>query len=83
MFDDQYAELQNGAHANKLLGPPRISVAFSLRLSTIDIPKEKGEVVCEPMGAVVGIVLGGVPRDLPRKHPSSVTVNFFFNRGSV
>jgi hypothetical protein len=59
MFDDQYAEMQNGAHANKLLGPPRISVAFSLRLSWIDIPKEKGEVVCEPMGAVVGIVLGG------------------------
>ncbi len=58
IFDDQDAQLQNGAHANKLLGRTSISVAFSSRLSTIDISKEKAEVVSEPMGAFVGIFLG-------------------------
>jgi hypothetical protein len=58
MFDDEDAQLQNGAHANKLLAPTSISVAFSSRLSTIFISKEKAEVVSEPMGAFVGIFLG-------------------------
>jgi hypothetical protein len=58
MFDDQDAQLQNGAHANKLLGPTSISVPFSWRLRTIDISKEKAEVVPEPMGAFVGTFVG-------------------------
>jgi hypothetical protein len=37
MFDDQDAQLQNGGHANKLLAPTTISVAFSSSLSTIYI----------------------------------------------
>ncbi len=36
-FDDKDAQLQNGAQANKVLGPTSISVGFSSRLSTIDI----------------------------------------------
>ncbi len=47
-----------GVHANKLLGTTSISVGFSLRLLTIDICKEKAEVVSEPMGAFVGMLLG-------------------------
>ncbi len=69
------------AHANKLLGPRSISVAFSWRLSGIDIPKEKAEVVSESMGAFVGIFLARYPRDLPQNHPSSISAKFFFVYG--
>jgi len=48
-----------GAHANKLLGPRSISVAFSSRLSTIDIPKEKAEVVLSPWDPSWGFSWGG------------------------
>jgi hypothetical protein len=63
MFDDQDAQLQNGAHANKLVGPRSISVAFSSRLSTIDIiRKEKGEVVLSPWEPSWGFSWGGTWR---------------------
>jgi len=58
MFDNQDPQLQNGVHANKLLGPTSISVVFSSRLSTIDISKEKADVVPEPMGGFGAIFLG-------------------------
>jgi len=48
------------AHANKLLGPRSISVAFSWRLSWIDIRKEKDEVVLNPWEAD-GDFFGKVP----------------------
>jgi len=91
MFDDQdaqlqngaHAQLQNGAHASKLLGPTSISVAFSSRLSTIDISKEKAEVVSEPMGAFVGVFLR---RYLEIYHGSirlASQPSFFLNRGRV
>jgi hypothetical protein len=51
MFDEQDSQLQGGAHANKLLGRRSIYAGFSSRLSTIDISKEKAEVVSEPMEA--------------------------------
>jgi hypothetical protein len=71
MFEDQGAQLQNGAHANKLLGPTSISVVFSSRISTMGIRKGKAEVVLSPWEPQ-GDSLGKVPRDLPGKHPSSV-----------
>jgi hypothetical protein len=83
MFDDQDAQLQNGAHANKRLAPTSISVAFSSRLSTIDISTEKAEVVSEPMRAFVGILLG---RYLEIYHGSirlASQPTFLFYRGRV
>jgi len=49
-----------GAHAIKLLGPQAfISVAFSSRLSTIHIPKERAEVVLSPWEPSWGFSWGG------------------------
>jgi hypothetical protein len=83
MFDDQDAQLQNGAHAKKLLAPRSISVAFSSRIPTKDISTEKAEVVSEPMRAFVGILLG---RYLEIYHGSirlASQPTFLFYRGRV